>query len=36
VSMHHGDYFILGEDIVRERRGIYSGFVVDCIPSFVG
>jgi hypothetical protein len=34
VAMHHCEYCILSEETVRERRGIYSGFVVGCIPSF--
>jgi hypothetical protein len=34
VSIHK--YCNLREDIVRERRGSYSGFVLGCIPSFVG
>jgi hypothetical protein len=34
VTMYHGEYCILREDTVRERRGSYSGCVVGCIPSF--
>jgi hypothetical protein len=36
VAMYHSEYCILREETVRERRGSYSGFVVGCIPSFVG
>jgi hypothetical protein len=36
VAMYHCEYCIMSEEIVRERRGSYSGFVVGCIPSFVG
>jgi hypothetical protein len=36
VTMYHCEYCILIGDIVRERRGSYSGFVLVCIPSFVG
>jgi hypothetical protein len=36
VAMYHCEYCILREEIVRERRGSYSGCVVGCIPSFVG
>jgi hypothetical protein len=32
--MHVGEYCILREETMRERRGSYSGFVVGCIPSF--
>jgi hypothetical protein len=34
VVVYYCAYCILREDIVRERRGIYSGCVVGCIPSF--
>jgi hypothetical protein len=36
VAMYCGEYCILSEETVRERRGSYSGCVVGCIPSFVG
>jgi hypothetical protein len=36
VAMNHGEYCILREEIVRERRGSYNECVVGCIPSFVG
>jgi hypothetical protein len=36
VAMNHCEYCILSEDIVRERRGSYSGCVVGCIPTFLG
>jgi hypothetical protein len=34
VAMYYCEYFILREEIVRERRGSYRGCVVGCIPSF--
>jgi hypothetical protein len=34
VARHDGEYCIMREDIVRERRGSYNVFVVGCIPSF--
>jgi hypothetical protein len=34
VAVYFHEYCILREDIVRERRGSYSGRVVGCIPSF--
>jgi hypothetical protein len=36
VTVYVCEYFILREDIVRERRGSYNGYVVGCIPSFGG
>jgi hypothetical protein len=36
VVMYHCECCILSEEIVREIRGSYSGYVVGCIPSFVG
>jgi len=36
TAMYEGEYCILREDTVRETRGSYNGFVVGCIPSFVG
>jgi hypothetical protein len=33
--VYYGEYCILREDTVRERRGSYSGCVVGCIPSFL-
>jgi hypothetical protein len=32
VAIYHGEYCILSEDIVRERRVNYSECVVGCIP----
>jgi hypothetical protein len=32
VAMHYGEYCILREDIVRERRGSYSGFCCRLYP----
>jgi hypothetical protein len=32
----YSKYYILRYEIVREIRGSYNGFVVGCIPSFVG
>jgi hypothetical protein len=29
-----GEYCILRQETVRERRGSYNGFVVGCIPSY--
>jgi hypothetical protein len=34
VAVYYYEFCILREDIVRERRGSYSGCVVGCIPSF--
>jgi hypothetical protein len=36
VAMHHGEYCILREETMIERRGSYNGCVVGCIPSFDG
>jgi hypothetical protein len=36
VAMYHCEYCILSEEIVRERKGSYNGFLVGCIPSFAG
>jgi hypothetical protein len=36
MAMHHCEYCIMSEEIVRERRGSYNRCVVVCIPSFVG
>jgi hypothetical protein len=36
VAMYHGEYCIPREETVRETRESYNGFVVGCIPSFVG
>jgi len=34
MAMYVCDYYIMREDIVRERRGSYSRHAVGCIPSF--
>jgi hypothetical protein len=34
VAMYVSEYFILREEIVRQRSRSYSGCVVGCIPSF--
>jgi hypothetical protein len=34
MTAYYCKYYILREDIVRERRGSYNGHVVGCIPSF--
>jgi hypothetical protein len=34
ITLCVGDYCILREETMRERRGSYSGCVVGCIPSF--
>jgi hypothetical protein len=36
VVVYVSEYCILREETVRERRGSYNGYVVGCIPSFVG
>ena len=36
TAMDGGEYCILREEAVRERRGSYSEFVVGCIPSYAG
>jgi hypothetical protein len=36
VAKDDSEYCILREDIVRERRGSYNGFVVGCIHSITG
>jgi hypothetical protein len=37
VAMYEGEYCILREETVRERRRSYNGFfAVGCIPSIVG
>jgi hypothetical protein len=36
VAMYDSGYCILRLETVRERRGSYNGFVVGCIPSYVG
>jgi hypothetical protein len=36
VTVYVSEYCILREETVRERRGSYNGYVVGCIPSFVG
>jgi hypothetical protein len=35
VTVYEGEYCIMREETVRERRGSYNGCVVGCIPSFV-
>jgi hypothetical protein len=32
VAMHYGEYCILREEIVRERRGSYNGFCCRLYP----
>jgi hypothetical protein len=36
ATVDHREYYIMREDIRRERRGIYNRFSVGCIPSFYG
>jgi hypothetical protein len=36
VTVYISEHCILIEDIVRERRGSYSGYDVGHIPSFDG
>jgi len=33
VAMYYGEYCILSEETMRERRWSYNGCVVVCIPS---
>ena len=34
MVVYYCEYYILREEIVRERRESYNGCVVGCIPSF--
>jgi hypothetical protein len=36
VAMQYGEYCILREETVRERRGSYNRFAIGCIPSYAG
>jgi hypothetical protein len=36
ADMCEREYCILREENVREKRGIYNGSVIGCIPSFAG
>ena len=36
VAMIDGEYCILREETVRERKGSYNECVIGCIPSFAG